>query len=198
VFKRENHVFLPKYFGKHCAYPKDDATGRSFDKIIVPSGFIKNPNLFIGQGSHYMYVKLREDEDVIRHIAGKTYVPRLILAHLPLRSAAHAIAKAVTLAATSLCVPEKDRNPLNFLYRNVEFYELIKHQGYLTEKQVHAIAAERYGNIEGKNPEKILVDFTWDSDIVLQYTNYEESQNYLNPVFAHYEDIIKGFLENSV
>jgi len=183
-FKRRND-FLPKYFKTYC----DPAGERHFfNKVIIPAHLINGKTFYVSKGNHNLFV---EEET-----AEKELVCELMLAHLPYRSAEQLITKTVTAAATVISMPKDERQKYaNALVGYMILYEVIKSQGYLSETQIQQYTAKIYRYFDIDNPDVKLLNYVWDTNIELKYTDYEKSKNSMfNIILTHYEQIIEKLL----
>lgn len=185
VFKRKNDEFMPKYFNK---YHESVMNTSPFQKVFMNSRIIKEHGAIFNLGNHNAFIDNRKIE--------RMYVPELMLTHFPIRSVEQLMTKVIIMWMDNLRVPNRKNDSLTG-YHTRYLYEQIKEKGFLTEAQAQAFAVyaytEKYCNPDMRIQ---LLDYVWDSDIVLKYTNYENTkQNYMNSILTNFENIIDDYLK---
>jgi glycosyltransferase involved in cell wall biosynthesis len=186
VFKRENNVFLPRYFESHLNY----LGTANKDKVMFSAAVFKKNEAILASGNHMLYNGKTEEE------INKIHVPRLMLAHFSIRSVSQLIVKSVMFSTRALCIPSNKRILSNTAIRYHYIYEKLKSGEWINEKDVQTFfmyAFERY--VLDDNHKMRLINYKWDLSYELKYTDYEKSEKYyLGFILSHYENIINGFM----
>jgi glycosyltransferase involved in cell wall biosynthesis len=183
---KKNDKALPCYFNKYLSHTD------AIKKIIIGKELLKKNAAVITQGSHS--IRMPEKGNLL--IMELTRLP-IFLAHYPIRSVEQAMTKIIIGWSNFLCDSDKMINENKKPAHWEQMYNYIKEHGSLSYnnliKLVNVYVPLEVG-VYTMDKDLPLVDYTFKTDIVLKYTDYEKSQrNFLSIILSHYEHIIDMF-----